>query len=158
MMTTVYLGLGSNIDPHYHLTEAIKRLTEKYAVKQVSPWYESAAIGFSGPDFINLVIEISTSESLEDLAEQLRALELECGRPEDAQKNTSRAIDIDILLFGDYVGTWRGGELPRADVDHYAYALKPLLDIQPQLKDPRTGQPFSERWPALAQQPLRLVS
>lgn len=156
-MTTVFLGLGSNINPVAHLEQALEYLQQHFFVKHISPWYQSAARGFVGADFINLVVEIDCDCGLEELAQRLRAIEFTCGRPQNAQKYRSRTIDIDILLFGDYVGSWSGGQLPRGDVALYAYVLKPLLDIAPSLLDPATGSAWQAHWEKISSQSLKLV-
>ncbi|WP_430461542.1 2-amino-4-hydroxy-6-hydroxymethyldihydropteridine diphosphokinase [Thalassolituus sp. LLYu03] len=153
-MVQVFLGLGSNIDAEHNLAAGIARLSESFAVQQVSPWYRSPAMGFEGPDFINLVVEIRCECPPETLAAALKQIEADFGRAPDAVKYSSRALDIDILLFGNEVGEFAGLQLPRADIRQFAFVLRPLLDIFPQGVDPQTGQPLADEWPALACQPL----
>ena len=55
-MAKVYVGIGSNIDKHIHIPQVIKELADKFGEIQVSPIYETAAEGFMGDDFHNLVV------------------------------------------------------------------------------------------------------
>lgn len=157
-MALVYLGIGSNIEPQLNVVHGLKCLRERFQVLAESPWYQSPARGFNGPDFINLVVSIEFAGELTELAQQIKQLEKDCGRPDNAQKYTSRTLDIDILLFADLAGEFAGIELPRTDIAQCAYVLKPLLDIAPTITHPSTAQPYQELWPQLQEQPLELVS
>lgn len=157
-MALVYLGLGSNIDAERHLTLGLQRLRAELTVLAESPWYASPALGFDGPDFINLVIAVQVECDVEALYLQLKGLETEFGRPAQAEKYSSRALDIDILLFDRCVGEWPGMVLPRPDIWQCAFVLKPLLDIAPDLICPLRGQPLIEDWPSVSLQPLTLCA
>ena len=63
-MARVFLGIGANLDPMMNIRMGLARLAQDFKVVQVSPWYQSPALGFSGPDFINLVIEIESNMSV----------------------------------------------------------------------------------------------
>ena len=65
--------------------------------------YRNVAVGFEGPDFINLVVGFSAAQPLESVIARLRAIETQCGRPRYAPKWASRTMDLDVLLFGDRV-------------------------------------------------------
>ena len=153
-MSLVYLGLGSNIAPHDNIPQGLQALRQQFTVLQESPWYQSPARGFDGPDFINLVISIQFEGSLPALAAEIKTLEAACGRPKQAKKYASRTLDVDILLFDELCGTIHGIHLPRTDVCLCAYVLKPLLDIAPDLVHPTSQKPLKEYWPAVQHQPL----
>lgn len=151
-MTDVYLGLGSNLMPEQAIAEGLEQLRQKPSLWQVeceSPWYWSSAYGFDGPDFLNLVVKLRTELPLEALLAHLRAIECALGRPTHAQKYASRRFDIDVLLFGDCVTELsppshpNGVVIPRLDVYRHAFVLRPLLDIAPTLRCPRSQQPLA---------------
>ena len=156
-MTLVYLGIGSNQQPETHIARGLDVLNERYQVVSVSPWYRSPALGFEGPDFINLVVAIETGLELAELALQLKQIERDFGRAPNAAKYSSRALDIDILLFGELSGDHHGLSLPRDDVWRFAFVLQPLLDIAPNLVCPRSQQPIANYWPKVAHQPLTRI-
>ncbi len=159
-MTQVFLGIGSNIEPKTHIAQGLRLLRARFDLVQESPWYRSPAQGFVGPDFINLVVEIAYEGSLAELRAKLRTLEQDCGRPQLTQKYSSRTLDVDILLFGSLAGQFEDVKLPRADVRERIYVLRPLLDIAPDLCDPKTGAPLKQALPRLTGQsiaPLELV-
>ena len=162
-MARVFLGLGSNLDAERNLTAGIQRLAQDYTIRQQSPWYRSPALGFDGPEFINLVVEVQVSDALspQDLSRQLKQIERDFGRSADAVKYSSRYLDIDILLFDEQVGEFitAGGSfsLPRDDIWKYAFVLTPLLDIAPDLICPKYQQPLRDFTTNIQGQLLGLV-
>lgn len=146
-MATVYLGLGSNIDPERHLRAGIAALRGAFGEVALSPVYRSAAVGFEGGDFLNLAARIETSMSPRELKRWLSALEDAHGRRRDLPKFSDRTLDIDILLYGDRVNERGGGvELPRREILKYAHVLKPLADLAPELPHPLTGRTIGAHW------------
>lgn len=145
-MQLVVLGLGSNLQPQQHLTAALQQLCAQFMHVEISPIYETSAVGFAGPNFWNLIVGIKTELPLEPLKDCLRTIEYTLGRPAQAAKWADRCIDIDILIFGDLVGLSCVGKLPRADILKYAHVLAPLADLYPQLCHCETGKPFAQLW------------
>jgi 2-amino-4-hydroxy-6-hydroxymethyldihydropteridine diphosphokinase len=114
----------------------------------VSAAYRNTAVGFEGPDFVNLVVGFQTHLSLDRVVERLRAIEHLCGRGADAPKWAPRTLDLDILLYGDRVQDEPGRELPRPDLLRRAYMLGPLAEIAPGLEHPTAGKTIAELWAA----------
>lgn len=158
-MAQVFLGLGSNLNAEHNLGQGLLRLAAEYTLVAESPWYRSPAFGFDGPDFINLVVEIEVDDSMSvpALSGELKKIERDFGRPDDAMKYSSRDLDIDILMFADIVGRFERMAIPRADIWKYAFVLKPLLDVNPEGQCPENHQPLSDYWPAVADQPLEKI-
>jgi 2-amino-4-hydroxy-6-hydroxymethyldihydropteridine diphosphokinase len=142
----VILGLGSNIKPHAHLTQAVQMLREHFPSLELSPIYETQAVGFSGANFWNMVAGIKTDMSLDTIKTLLRGMEVDIGRPQQAQKWVDRCIDIDILTFGNFIGISVAGHLPRADILRYAHVLAPLADLYPDECHAQTGRSFADHW------------
>ena len=61
-MATVYVGLGSNIDPELNLHLGIRELRERYGELELSAVYRSEAVGFEGENFLNLVARFESEE------------------------------------------------------------------------------------------------
>ena len=154
----VYLGIGSNIDPQVNIDAGLAALAQLLDVQSISPCYRSPAMGFDGPDFMNLVIAANTDLTLSELNTALKKLERDFGRAPDAQKFSSRALDVDILLADPQVdegmGEVEGIHLPRPDIYQYAFVLKPLLDIAPQLRCPQSDRLLADFLPDVADQAL----
>ena len=145
-MTRVYVAAGSNIEPERHLACAAAGLESAFGALDVSPWYRNTAAGFLGPDFINFVVGFDTALPLRAVVTELRAIETRCGRPRDAPKWQSRAIDLDILLYGDEVRAEPDLKLPRPDLLKRAYMLGPLADLAPALIHPTVRLSIAELW------------
>ncbi|EIY9461497.1 2-amino-4-hydroxy-6-hydroxymethyldihydropteridine diphosphokinase [Vibrio vulnificus] len=144
-MNTVYIGVGSNIEREKHARAAWQELSLLGEALQASPIYECAAVGFDSHAFFNFVIRLNTSMTLEELASQLRQIELRWGREENAAKYQDRTLDLDIVLFGECISSQKP-ELPRSDIFKYPFVIQPLYDLQPDLVIPGDGRTVEEIW------------
>jgi 2-amino-4-hydroxy-6-hydroxymethyldihydropteridine diphosphokinase len=144
-VNTVYISLGSNIQREYHIHAAISELKKISSACRISRLFEAEPVGFSGPNFFNCVVEIETSLSFDTLQQTLRILELQYGRSPNAQKNQSRTLDLDILLFGDvYRDT--PPVLPRSDIYKFAFVLWPLTELCPDRVIPGDDRTVAQLW------------
>jgi 2-amino-4-hydroxy-6-hydroxymethyldihydropteridine diphosphokinase len=146
-MTQVFLGLGSNIDPRDNLREALRWLQEQWPGMRISPTYESEAVGFSGDNFLNLVVTMQVQQSLSELMQHLREIETRLGRVRGSERFSSRHIDIDILFYGQQV-CQDPIVLPRAEILENAYVLLPLAELAPDWLHPISGKTMLEHWEA----------
>ncbi|MEJ2758064.1 MAG: 2-amino-4-hydroxy-6-hydroxymethyldihydropteridine diphosphokinase [Anaerolineales bacterium] len=97
-----FLNLGSNIEPKYHLPEAVRLLRQYGEVKAVSSAWQSHAVGSDGPDFLNACVRFCTTLDAQSLIQLvLRPIEAQLGRVRTADVNAPRTIDIDLVLFDD---------------------------------------------------------
>jgi 2-amino-4-hydroxy-6-hydroxymethyldihydropteridine diphosphokinase len=131
-MTTAYLALGSNIgDRLENLRNAAKRLGafSEIEIEARSQIYETQSVEGGGPDdFLNAALRIRTSLSPRELLAKIREVETQLGRPQPP-RHGPRAIDIDILLFGDLEIREPDLEVPHPRMNRRAFVLKPLLDV-----------------------------
>ena len=145
-MSRVYLSLGSNIEPEKNLRAALAELRAKFGDIVVSPVYRYAAVGFEGPDFLNLAVGLDTDLSPSALNDWLHALENRHGRRRDAPRFSSRTLDADIVLYGDQVLTGEDNlQIPRDEMK-YAFVLKPLTDIAADAVHPALRKTLLELW------------
>jgi len=156
----VYVAAGSNVEPAEHLTLALEELKRRFGPLVVSTAYRNRAMGFEGPDFINLVVGFDTAESVEQVVDELRDVERLCGRTRGAPKWAPRSMDLDILLYGELRCDEPDLTLPRPDLLRRAYMLGPLAEIAPALKHPVSGQVMSALWESFdrAAHPLEPVT
>lgn len=146
-MARAWLSLGSNIEASANLDAALAELRLRFGELAESPWYRTDAIGFEGPDFINLAVRIETDLEPVSLRNWLRALEGRRGRDRTQPRFASRTLDVDLILYDDGSSSAPPSrELPGADLAH-AFVLRPLCDLEPALVPP-DGDPRSltERW------------
>jgi 2-amino-4-hydroxy-6-hydroxymethyldihydropteridine diphosphokinase len=157
-VTRVYLSLGSNLQPQRHLRAALDELRARFGELVVSPAYRSRAVGFEGPDFVNLAVGLDTELAPGPLNDWLHALEDRHGRRRDVPRYADRTLDVDIVCYGEQVIDGPGHlQVPRAELRH-AFVLKPLADIAPQLRHPLSGHSMAELWAAFAAESEPLVA
>jgi 2-amino-4-hydroxy-6-hydroxymethyldihydropteridine diphosphokinase len=147
-MATVYLGLGSNIDPEENLRIGVRELRRRYGDVVLSDVYQSAAVGFDGADFLNLVVRLESSDTAASIHEQIEAIHEMAGRQPGKERYSSRPLDIDLLLLDDLVLDDGPLRLPRPDILEYSFVLRPISEIAPDLIHPETGQTLAEHWRA----------
>jgi 2-amino-4-hydroxy-6-hydroxymethyldihydropteridine diphosphokinase len=144
--TSVYVAAGSNVAPFVHLPRALDALHRHFAPLRVSTAYANAAVGFDGEDFVNLVVGFDTALSVHDVITRLHEAEAACGRLRDAPKWAARSMDLDILLFGDWVCDGPGLTLPRPDLLRRPYMLGPAAELAPDLVHPTARRTLRELW------------
>ncbi len=144
-MTTVYIGVGSNIEREKHAQAAWLELSQLGFDLRSSPVYECQPVGFDGPAFFNFIISLQTTLDLTDLLQKLRQIEIKWGRQKQAQKYQNRTLDLDLVLFGNCVSV-SAPELPRRDIFKYAFVIQPLYDLSPELVIPGDGRTVAEIW------------
>lgn len=143
---TVFLGLGSNINPEANLRLAISELRQRYGDLTVSDVYQSAALGFDGDDFLNLVVSMQSESSAPEICEAIECIHNLSGRERKSDKWEARPLDIDLLLYNDEIIDEPPVRVPRRDVLEYSFVLRPLAEIAPQLRHPVTGRSMLDHW------------
>ena len=134
-MTTVYLGLGSNLgDRAALLKEALARLAEAGVeiVRRSSVIETAPAYVLDQPDFLNMVVEARTDLSPFELLRSTQAVERAMGRVKVIGKGP-RNIDIDILYFDDLPLQSPKLTLPHPLIHERPFVLIPLAEIAPHL-------------------------
>jgi len=137
------VALGSNIPPRgAALLEAaslIGRLPET-TVTARSGIYETEPVG--GPRqglFLNAALLVETGLGPSPLLEHFHKIENKMGR-ERRGRNFPRAIDLDIIFYGDRTVRLPGLEIPHPRFRQRGFVLQPLADIIPRFEDPITGR------------------
>jgi 2-amino-4-hydroxy-6-hydroxymethyldihydropteridine diphosphokinase len=140
-----YIGLGANqgdILAGLNAAVVALRSIERSTFVAVSPFYRSAPVNASGPDFINAVAALDTSLEPYSLLLHLTDIELMLGRKRrasDALHSAPRSIDLDLLLVGNLIVRSTPLVLPHPRMQQRAFVLRPLLDLAPDLQIPGYG-------------------
>ncbi|MET0066290.1 MAG: 2-amino-4-hydroxy-6-hydroxymethyldihydropteridine diphosphokinase [Candidatus Thiodiazotropha sp.] len=142
----VWLSLGSNIEPHRHISGALRDLEQEFGRLTISPVYESVAVGFSGENFLNLVVGLETVLSPRALTDRLRKIEARHGRQRDAKGFNSRTLDIDLLTYANLITDGETLKLPRGEILEYAFVLRPLAEVAGDQRHPVSGLTYRELW------------
>ena len=119
--------MGSNIDPHSSIDNAIKSLTDEITIiinlKQ-SAIIPTEPIGIKGQaQFLNTVISVETELIKNDFINYLKTKEVQLGRKPSSYGYNDRIIDMDLLVWNNEI------------IDNHLftrpYLKKLVLSIQP---------------------------
>ncbi|GHA74538.1 2-amino-4-hydroxy-6-hydroxymethyldihydropteridine diphosphokinase [Cognatilysobacter bugurensis] len=144
MSERCFVGLGANLGnaPEAVLAAigAIGRLPAT-AVLRASSLYRTPAWGLTAqPDFINAVVMLDTAREPLALLEDLLAIERDAGRDRSsATRWGPRALDLDLLLYGDHTIDVPGLHVPHPHLHERAFVLVPLVEIAPDAHIPGVG-------------------
>ncbi len=137
------LLLGSNIRPDVNIPQAVDLLKDKVAILKVSSIWETASVDCCYPDFLNMALSVTTSLGDAELkAQVLRPLEANMGRVRTEDKNASRTIDIDIILFD--------GKVIDPDLWQHVHRAVPVAELFPNVQSD-SGELLKETANRLAQ-------
>lgn len=136
-MASVYISLGSNIEPEANICACMQRLKQDFPDVVFSGIYRTPAAGFSGAPFLNLVAGFTTSLSPTDVKAYLHSLEDAQGRIRNGEKFSARTLDADLLLYDGL--NLPEQHLPHPDILRYPFVLYPLAEIAPTAQYPGKG-------------------
>lgn len=145
-MAHVFIGVGSNREREKHTRAGIRALKAGFRNVRVSTIYENRAVGFVGADFFNFVVACETALEVDEVVATLRRIEDEYGRDRGRAGFSSIALDLDLLLYDDLVTTGKALQLPRSDIDRYAFVLCPLAQLAPDRRHPVSGKTYAALW------------
>jgi 2-amino-4-hydroxy-6-hydroxymethyldihydropteridine diphosphokinase len=129
--TVVYLGLGANLgDRRENLRRALQTLDQREVrIAAVSPLYETPPWGVEDqPPFLNAAARALTDLEPLDLLERCKAVEREVGRL-PGERWGPRAVDVDILFYGDLRIDEPDLEIPHPRILERAFVLVPLAEV-----------------------------
>ena len=131
---SVFIGLGANLgDRKATLRTALAAIAQLPGTQllRVSPLYGSAPVDAGGPDYLNAVAELATTQAPQALLQALQTIEQSAGR-ERPYRNAPRTLDLDILWFGDQVIDTPDLTVPHPRMGERAFVLRPLADLLPE--------------------------
>lgn len=141
----VYFGLGSNIHPRENLETVLKQIHKVSPLIGLSHVYETSPVGYARQaPFWNMVVAVKNGQKPEAIRNWTHTLEKKAGRSPSSNANGPRTLDVDLLLWGDRVEKHKGFSIPHPDIEHKAFVLFPLLELDPNLVHPALGRPLIE--------------
>jgi 2-amino-4-hydroxy-6-hydroxymethyldihydropteridine diphosphokinase len=143
----VFLSLGSNLgDRLAFLSQAVSRLGQDLRELRVSSVYETAPMyNTAQPRFLNIVVSGFTRLSPRELLDRALAIEEALGRDRAAGgPKGPRLIDVDLLLYSDRQIAEPDLKVPHPGMRERRFVLEPLLELEPELRDPADGLRLAE--------------
>lgn len=159
-MKTAYLSLGSNLgDRAENLNMALQLLEQsRVSVRRRSSLYETEPQDLRHqPWFYNLVVEIECDLFPLQLLNATQRIEKQMGRQRVVPKGP-RIIDIDLLLWGNFVIHTTRLQIPHPRLLQRRFVLEPLLELVPTLRHPVTRQPLAAALAEVRGQAVKRVS
>jgi 2-amino-4-hydroxy-6-hydroxymethyldihydropteridine diphosphokinase len=130
-----FIGLGSNLgDRLATLRQATDTLRAAGDVVATSPVYETEPVG--GPEqqgpYLNVVVELATTDGPRQLLERCQALEEAAQRVRTVRWGP-RTLDADVLLVGELETDEADLIVPHPRMWERRFVLQPLADLAPEL-------------------------
>jgi 2-amino-4-hydroxy-6-hydroxymethyldihydropteridine diphosphokinase len=147
IMNKVFLGLGSNLGERAETLQMAKKMIGESigSVTSVSSVYETEPRGFeSENEFLNLALSVNTNLTPSGLLGRILMIESQLGRIRCEDRNTSRSIDIDILLYNEEVYKEAALEIPHPRMHLRKFVLIPLAEIAPEVIHPELNKTILE--------------
>ena len=138
-----YIGLGSNLgerEAQIRLAlDDLARLPGSRLVR-ASSLYDSEPVGeVDQPNFLNAVAEFETELDPRQLLWNLLLIERRLGRTR-TRRWGPRTIDLDLLLYGALVLDEPDLQIPHPELARRSFVLVPLVELDPMLVHPVTGE------------------
>jgi len=141
---SAYVGLGANLgDREATIRRAVELLAEREGIEvlAVSALRETDPVGLENqPRFLNGAAVLETTLGPRALLETLLEVERVLGRTRDGPRFGPRAIDLDLLLYGDATVDEPGLTVPHPRLHERRFALEPLAELDPALAIPGRGR------------------
>ena len=150
----ILVGIGSNLSgrvgtPIETVKESLTALQENgMSILACSEFYNTPPVGPPGQsDYVNLVVRVSSLLMPHGLLDRLQLIESQFGRQRSV-KWGARTLDLDML---DWNGHQMQGRLnlPHPELTKRGFVLRPLMDIAPEWRDPKTGKSVGVLWNSL---------
>jgi 2-amino-4-hydroxy-6-hydroxymethyldihydropteridine diphosphokinase len=140
-----FIALGSNLgDREKTLTSAWTRVFSLSTSARLSSIYETRPLYVEKqPLYLNAVGEAWSDIEPQAMLARLQGIEQEFGRNRSEEtRRGPRTLDLDILLCGDRIVDSPDLQIPHPFIAERLFVLVPLLELEPDCADPRTGTPY----------------
>jgi len=106
-----------------------------------SAFYKTSPVDYSEQDwFVNAVVKIETALKPFELLDLLGSIEKAVGRVQNPIRFGPRVLDMDIILYADYVIETDRLIIPHPRMHKRRFVLQPICDIDATIKHPVLGQ------------------
>lgn len=152
-----FIGLGSNLgDREATIRAALEAIADlpQTDLVRVSSLYDTEPVGeIEQPNFLNAAALVDTELDARQLLWNLKLVEKRLGRVR-TQPWGPRTIDLDLLLFGDQIIEDADLRVPHPEIIRRSFVLVPLVELEPRLVHPGTGETMASHLNRLGARPL----
>jgi 2-amino-4-hydroxy-6-hydroxymethyldihydropteridine diphosphokinase len=152
-----FVGLGSNLgDRETMIRMALDDLARLPGTSLVraSSLYDSEPVGeIEQPNFLNAAAVLETRLTPRQLLWNLHLIEKRLGRVRTQQRWGPRVIDLDLLLYDNLVLDEPDLRVPHPELTRRSFVLVPLVELEPLLIHPVTGQTLLHHLSGLGERP-----
>lgn len=154
------IALGSNLGDSRQIIEAAIETLDKtpgIAVKYISSFYRTKAVGPPQPDYVNGCALLEVDQTPQALLETLLNIETQFGRVRN-ERWGARTLDLDLLLFEDMILDTPKLQLPHPRMTERAFVLLPLAEIAPDWIEPVSGLAIAQLLQAVDYSDIRRIA
>ncbi len=158
-IASTYIALGSNVPDKMHFLQlALNQIhLEVGTIVTCSSLYATQAQGFFGDDFLNMVAQVQTRLSPQELLNVLLEIEKKLGRVREGDFFSNRTIDLDILFFEDEVIHSKHLNVPHLQLHKRNFVLYPLNEIAPDFVHPELKKSVKQMCAELEKLPIQKI-
>ncbi len=127
------------------LLECLNKLETLLSPMKISSiWETEPMIIKDQPEFLNMAVCGSFSDTPENLLKELWKIEDSAGRNRQNEISKGpRPLDLDILLFGNREIHTEILDVPHPAIKERAFVLQPLLELNAELCEPGSGTVYA---------------
>ncbi len=146
-LNRVFLGIGGNLgDRIGNLRRAVELIGLHIGrIEKVSSVYLSEPWGFTHAKyFTNIVAEIYTSFSVDEVLTKAFEIEAELKRTRSGRGYEGRTMDIDILFFNNEILNTERLVVPHPHICQRKFVLLPMAEIAADFVHPQNGKTMQQ--------------
>ncbi len=157
----VFISVGSNLGGKLdNCLRGIAALTEsaESSLLEASRFFRTSPVDYADQDwFVNAAVKIKTTLAPLVLLDKLVSIQQQMGRKTDAVRFGPRVLDLDILLYDDWVIRTPRLTIPHPRMHKRAFVLQPICDINPSIIHPVLGQTVADLLSHLDDEDQRVI-
>ena len=145
MTSGLVIGIGGNVGSEDEILERFRRARaalEALGPVRSAPLYRSQPVGPAQPPYLNTAVRVEVAPDTQpgELIATLLELERLLGRLRPHARWGPRAIDLDVLVWGERVVRTPELEVPHPRLVERRFALEPVVALLgPELEIPEHG-------------------
>ena len=157
----VFISVGANLgDKLDNCLRGIAALTEsaQSSIMGSSRFFRTSPVDYADQDwFVNAAVKIRTTMTPLALLDKLVSIQQQMGRKADAVRFGPRVLDLDILLYDDWIIRTPRLTIPHPRMHKRAFVLQPICDINPSIIHPVLGQTVADLLSHLDDEDQRVI-